>query len=119
MRTIYCTLIAGAMMSAHGAALAQADQNNGFTEIAAGRFDAAEQVIVQERKMFRHDPDLMLNLAFVYARTGRTAQARALYAEVLQLPDEAMSRAGQRDAGSHAIATAGLSALEAVRLSAR
>ena len=105
--------------SASGSALAAPDEHNGYTEIVAGRYNAAEQVIVKEQRMFRHDADLVLNLAFVYAQTGRAAEARDLYQQVLDRPNETMNVPLNGSAGSHDIARLALRQFSSLQISAR
>ncbi|MEG3085286.1 tetratricopeptide repeat protein [Sphingomonas sp. PB2P12] len=80
----------------------------GYTSIAAGDLAAAEQRIVAERKIFPRRPELMLNLASVYRRTGRESEARALYAAVLERPAIAMDLPSGAVSSSHDLASRGL-----------
>ena len=80
----------------------------GYTAIAAGDLSAAEQRIVAERKIFPERPELMLNLASVYLRTGRASEARALYAAVLERPAVAMDLPSGAVASSHDLASRAL-----------
>lgn len=83
----------------------------GYQAIAAGSLAKAEQTITAERAIFPDRPELMLNLAAVYARTGREAQARALYGEVLDREAVAMDLADGSVRTSHELARAGLGRL--------
>ncbi|RYE02730.1 MAG: tetratricopeptide repeat protein [Sphingomonadales bacterium] len=87
--------------------------------IAMGAYDQAEQAIRAELRIYRDRPELLLNLATVYAKTNRAEAARALYAKVLAQPDVLMDVSETAVAGSHAIAQAGLRRIQAVQLSAR
>lgn len=80
----------------------------GYTAIASGDLSAAERRIVAERKIFPQRPELMLNLASVYLRTGREADARALYAAVLERPAVAMDLPSGAVASSHDLASRAL-----------
>ena len=77
-----------ALVGAAAPALA-ADQN-GYQAIVSGDLSAAERHILAEQAVYPGRPELMLNLAAVYRRTGREAGARALYKRVLERRDIAM-----------------------------
>ncbi|TXC70693.1 tetratricopeptide repeat protein [Sphingomonas ginsenosidivorax] len=83
---------------------ALAAERTGYTQIAAGNMPAAEQRIVAERRIFPDRPELMLNLAAVYRQTGRDAQAKALYAAVLDKPAVALDTPSGAVVSSHALA---------------
>jgi len=51
---------------------------------------------------------VLLNLAHVYAKTGRTAQAEALYRQVLAGEDVLMLTGSRQPVGSHQLARKGL-----------
>ena len=74
-------------------------------------FTAAAKRIEAERRIFPERPELMLNLAVAYAQTGRIADARTLYSEVLQRPVVAMDMPNGAVVSSHDVATRGLSRL--------
>ncbi|RYD25630.1 MAG: tetratricopeptide repeat protein [Lysobacteraceae bacterium] len=80
----------------------------GYTAIAAGDLSTAEQRIVAERKIFPQRPELMLNLASVYHRTGRDSEARALYTAVLNRPAVAMDMPSGIVVSSHDLASRAL-----------
>jgi thioredoxin-like negative regulator of GroEL len=80
--------------------------------IAKGDFAGAERMLVQELRIHPDRPELLLNLAAVYANTGRSSDARALYRRVLAQNDVLMDLSPDRTAGSHAIAVAGLRQLD-------
>ena len=83
----------------------------GYQAIASGSLARAEQTIAAERAIFPDRPELMLNLAAVYARTGREAQARALYGDVLGREAVAMDLADGSVRTSHELARAGMARL--------
>ena len=93
---------------------AMAGDRNATGAIVAGDYQKAEQVLQAERRIFPRRPELMLNLAAVYRQTGRDAEARALYADVLKRESVAMDLLNQRVASSHAIASEGMSRLTQV-----
>ena len=80
----------------------------GYRAIAAGDLATAEKRIVAERRIFPQRPELMLNLASVYARTGRDSEARALYAAVLARPAVALDLPSGAVASSHDLANLAL-----------
>ncbi len=93
-----------ALVLAGSATSAFAADRTGYTAIAAGNMSVAEQRIVEERRIFPDRPELMLNLAAVYHRTGRDSQARALYASVLDRPAVAMDTPSGAVVSSHDLA---------------
>ncbi|MEG8040563.1 tetratricopeptide repeat protein [Sphingomonas sp. LR60] len=90
------------------AAPAVAKDRVGYQAIAAGSLAKAEQTIDAERAIFPDRPELMLNLAAVYARTGREAQARALYGDVLDREPVALDMADGSVRTSHELARVGM-----------
>lgn len=93
-------------------ASAQEGDNTATTAIATGAYARAEDQLVRELRVHPNRPELMLNLAAVYARTNRAADARVLYQRVLDQDDVLMDLPSDRTAGSHAIARAGLRRLD-------
>ncbi|MDP1026750.1 tetratricopeptide repeat protein [Sphingomonas sp. KR1UV-12] len=85
-----------------------AGDRTGYQAIATGDLRAAEATLNAERRIFPDRPELMLNLAAVYGRTGRVEAARALYTAVLERPDVSMLMPSGEAASSHALATRGL-----------
>ena len=79
--------------------------------IVSRDYTAAERTLAAERRVFPRRPELMLNLAAVYRGTGRDAEARALYADVLAREDVAMDMLDQRTMSSHTIARSSLAQL--------
>lgn len=88
-------------------------------QIQRGAYDKAEQTLLAGLRTDPDQPELLLNLAAVYIQTGRTSEARALYARVLRQEDVLMDITTDRAVGSHAIAKTGLRRIEAVQFSAR
>lgn len=89
------------------------------TQIVAGDYDFAERKLVADLRVRPDSPELLLNLAAVYAMTDRANEARSLYQRVLQQDDVLMDLSGERTASSHAIAQRGLSRLVPVQLTTR
>src|SRR5687768_13252403 len=96
-------LLAAAPLSAAFPAQAQ-DRAVASSQIVAGDFSAAESQLLSELRIHPGRPELMLNLAAVYAKTGRTMEARSLYTKVLGKDDVLMDLSVDRTAGSHALA---------------
>jgi tetratricopeptide (TPR) repeat protein len=95
------------------------DSQVASAEIARGAWIDAEKALVKELRIHPGRPELLLNLAAVYSNTGRDAEARALYQQVLTQREVLMDLAPERTAGSHAIARTGLRRIGTVQLSAR
>lgn len=89
------------------------------THIAQGDYSRAESKLLAELRIHPGRPELLLNLAAVYARTGRADEARSLYTKVLSKDDVLMDISTDQSAGSHALAQRGLRRLDAVQFSAR
>lgn len=120
MRIALVTLgFAAPLMLAPLPAQAQDGDQVASTAIARGAWADAEKVLIKELRIHPGRPELLINLAAVYAKTGRDAEARALYAQVLGQREVLMDLTPEQTAGSHAIARTGLRRLETVQLSAR
>jgi DNA-binding SARP family transcriptional activator len=89
------------------------------SQISTGAYDQAEQKLKAELRIHPDRPELLLNLAAVYARTGRVGEARALYSQVLSQREVLMDLPAERTAGSHAIARTGLKLLGPMQFTAR
>jgi Tfp pilus assembly protein PilF len=81
----------------------------GYEQIAAGRMHDAETMLSKQMEMHPGAPELSLNLAAVYVRTGRAARAEPLYRDVLRRPVVLMDMPSGRIASSHDVANRGLS----------
>ncbi|MEG3123002.1 tetratricopeptide repeat protein [Sphingomonas sp. GB1N7] len=99
--------------------LVEAQDHTGYRQIATGNYARAERTLTSELKSFPQRPELMLNLAAIYVRTDRAADARALYAAVLAQPDVLMDLSADTTAWSHALAQRGLRQLAGIQLSSR
>lgn len=105
---------AAAALIVGGAGVAVAQDFSGARQIAAGDYAGAERAITMQQGLFPRDADLMLNLAIVYRRTGRTEEARRLYEAVLTQPDELLDLPNGRTVKAHALANDGLRRLNTV-----
>ncbi len=103
---------AAAAMFAAGPAGAQAF--NGAAKIVRGDYAAAERDLVAQRALYPDQVDLQLNLAAVYANTGRPGQARALYQQVAIQPDEDVVTQSGASVSAHALAVQGMARIPAV-----
>lgn len=93
------------LLALAGTAHAEGEGNPyGYDQIAAKNMKAAEQRLIAQRAAEPKEPSVLINLAYVYGRTGRTTEAAALYNEVLAQPDVLMALGNGRPASSHAIA---------------
>ena len=112
-------LAAAALPLLLAAPSAIARDNVASAAIASGDYAAAEAVLNSELRIYPERPELLLNLAAVYVKTGRQAEARAIYAKVLDQREVAMNLRADRVASSHAVATSGLRRIQTTQLSAR
>ena len=112
MRAILAGLALFAPLALAAPALAQDGDRVASAAIEQGDFVGAEKVLLQELRIHPGRPELLLNLATVYAKTGRQAEARTLYRQVLAQSDVLMDLPADRTAGSHAVAVAGLRRLD-------
>nr|AGU11796.1 hypothetical protein [uncultured organism] len=116
MRFVALALVS--LVAAATPAVAQ-DDRVATIQISQGAYQDAEARLVEALRAEPNQPELMINLAAVYARTGREDAARSLYTRVLSQSDVLMDLASGRTAGSHMIATSGLHRLQPVQFSAR
>ncbi|UZK66732.1 tetratricopeptide repeat protein [Sphingomonas sp. M1-B02] len=98
---------------------AMAQDRAASSYISQGSYGQAESQLTSELRIHPDRPELLLNLAAVYARTGRVAEARTLYTRVLSQNEVLMDLSAQRTASSHAVARRGMGRLDAVQFSAR
>jgi Flp pilus assembly protein TadD len=121
MRTALIVLAAAPL--ALTALPAQAQRDNGdpvaSAAIVRGDLTQAERTLTAELRSNPGAPELLLNLAAIYASTGRTADARDLYRQVLAQKDVEMDVAANRVSMSHAIASQGLQRANALQLTSR
>ncbi|MDR6125710.1 tetratricopeptide repeat protein [Sphingomonas sp. SORGH_AS_0438] len=115
MRTVLMSSIGLALV----AAPAMAAERTGYMAIAAGNLKKAEATLSTARQTGNATPEVLLNLAAVYQQTGRTAEARSLYAAVLDSPDVQMDLASGATAGSHQVAQRGLNRLTPLAIATR
>jgi Flp pilus assembly protein TadD len=120
MRTVIASIVLAAPLAL--TPVAQADSQDGryaHATIQRGDYAAAERKLLAEARVFPNKPEVLLNLAAIYAKTGRHNEARALYNRVLALQPVAMDLADGEVAPSHLIAGRGMRQLDAARTAAR
>ncbi len=111
---IKATLGVGAMMTMFGATAALGQERAVRMSQAAivdGKLAQAEKTLLAERRIYPDRPEVLLNLAAVYARSGRSGDAVALYRQVLAGGDVLMDLPSGKTASAHAIAQMGLTRL--------
>lgn len=79
-------------------------QTYGFNAIARGDLNAAEARLIAQRAEEPNEPSVLLNLAYIYGRTGRADEATALYNQILASDDVLMVSGKGEQIGSHALA---------------
>lgn len=76
----------------------------GYEQIRDGRLDVAERIVTAQMRAHPDAPELGLNLAAIYMRTGRVAQAAPLYERILAQPAIAMDMPSGSITSSHDVA---------------
>lgn len=84
-----------------------------YESIRSGRLQQAEAALLAERVQHPRAPEIALNLAAVYAMTGRAQLAAPLYDEVLASKAIAMDMPSGSVVSSHDVARTGASRLNA------
>jgi Tfp pilus assembly protein PilF len=107
MRHLVFALAGAALFSTAAAAQTQ-EQRYGFDAIQRADLTAAEARLNAALIEQPNEPSVLLNLAHVYWKTGRTEQAEALYRKVLAGENVMMLTAGRSTVGSHQLAQKGL-----------
>jgi thioredoxin-like negative regulator of GroEL len=98
----------GAALIATGATAQTQEQKYGFNAIAKEDLTGAEARLIAQRALEPNEPSVLLNLAYVYAQTGRLDQATALYRQVMAGENVMMLTGGRQQVWSHEIAQRGL-----------
>ncbi|MBS0502981.1 MAG: tetratricopeptide repeat protein [Proteobacteria bacterium] len=105
---VWFALAAGAVFATSALAQSQ-EQTYGFNAIARDDLAAAEARLSAQRAAEPREPSVLLNLAYIYARTGRVDQATALYKQVMASENVLMTTGGRQQLWSHDIAQRGMS----------
>lgn len=85
---------------------------SGYDQIRTGRTAQAEALLVDQLRRHPDAPEVSLNLAAIYVRSGRADLASPLYQHVLALPAMAMDMPSGSIASSHDVARAGSATLD-------
>lgn len=101
-------LFSAIIVAAAAATPGLAAQDYGYTQIAEGKLLLAESTLDSARVAEPDEPSVMINLAAVYARTGRTEQAQAMYQRVLAAENVQLEMGDHSPAWSHSLARRGL-----------
>lgn len=102
-------LAAVAVSLAAGTASAQTqEQRYGFNAIQRADMAGAEARLQAARLEQPNEPSVLINLAHVYWKTGRTAEAEALYRQVLATDNVLMLTGANQQLWSHQLAQKGL-----------
>ncbi|TDN77814.1 tetratricopeptide repeat protein [Stakelama pacifica] len=114
---IATALAAGAMIAAPVSAQNSAS-SGAYASSALQRGDLvqAEMALEAQRRASPDMPEVLLNLATVFARTNRDARAVDMYRRVLAQDNVSMKLANGRTMDSHALARIGLASLNAAEL---
>ncbi|MCW4463307.1 tetratricopeptide repeat protein [Sphingomonas sp. BT-65] len=120
MRVVLASIVLAAPLALMPAAQAQVrEDRNATTEIQTGDYELAERKLLAEQRVFPAKPEVLLNLAAIYTKTGRHAEARAIYNRVLALDPVAMDVADGQVVASHLVAARGLRILDSARQASR
>lgn len=87
--------------------------------ITRGDMADAERVLTAEQRIFPDNPEVLINLAAVYAKTGRATDATTLYRRVMARDDVLLDLSAERTASSHALAQTGLQRVAALQTASR
>lgn len=101
---VTCSL-AAALLS--GSAVANPVDNYAAGAIGRSDFAGAEGVLIERLRVAPADHPALLNLAHVYRHTGRTREANALYARVLNRSDVLLAKSDGSPVSAHEVARAG------------
>jgi Flp pilus assembly protein TadD len=121
MRFAIASIVLAAPFALASAAQAQGAETQPYAHAAiqSGDYALAERKLLAEQRIFPGKPEVLLNLAAIYTKTGRHAEARALYNRVLTLEAVKMDLVDGEVAASHLIAARGLNQLDGARQAAR
>ncbi|KQN70787.1 hypothetical protein [Sphingomonas sp. Leaf62] len=113
MRIGTLVLLAPALAAMGFAASANAqDAQYAHAAIEAGKLPQAERALERDTRAGSREPQVLLNLAAVYAMTDRPDAARALYTRVLAGEDASLLMQSNQVARAHDVARRGLRMLD-------
>ena len=121
MRTALIVLAAAPFALAALPAQAQRPDGDPVASAAIqhGQYAQAERQLTAQLRQNPGAPELLLNLAAIYAETGRATEARDLYRQVLAQRNFEMDLPGDRQSTSYAVANKGLQRVNALQLTSR
>ena len=102
-------ILMGLAMS--GATAASAQTGTSYQLMAKGRYAVVIDRLERQRAAKADTPEATLNLATAYARTGRLAEARVLYQQVLTEPAIDLDMLRGDATTSHQVARQGLATI--------
>jgi Flp pilus assembly protein TadD len=107
---IGATALLGLALAASGVAGSATAQDAQYSHaaITSGNLQQAERSLERETRAGSREPEVLLNLAAVYAMTHRADAARTLYTKILAADDASMVLSSSRIASAHDIARQGL-----------
>jgi Flp pilus assembly protein TadD len=120
MRMVSAFIVA-AMLGAPAASVAAQNRTDPYAHdaIEAGSFAEAEASLRAQLALEPAKPELLINLAAIYARTNRLDAAQTMYDRALASENVSLLLKPNVALDSHAIARRGLSRLEQQRVAAR
>lgn len=98
----------GAALAATAAGAQTQEQRYGFDAIQRADLTAAEARLSAERLAQPKEPSVLINLAHIYWKTGRTAEAEALYRQIMANENVLMLTGSRDKIWSHQLAQKGL-----------
>lgn len=114
-------IIVAAMLGVPAASAVAQNRSDPYAHnaIERGEFAEAETSLRAQLALEPAKPELLLNLAAIYARTNRLDQAEQLYSRVMTGEDVSLLLRPDHALGAHAIAERGLRKLDVQRTAAR
>ncbi|NNM77347.1 tetratricopeptide repeat protein [Sphingomonas sp. ID1715] len=106
-RKMMLAMLVAGFAATPGAAQTQ-EQRYGFNAIQRDDLAGAEARLVAQRAQEPYEPSVLINLAHVYAKTGRADQAAALYRQVMAGDNVLMLTGSNHQVWSHDLAQRGL-----------
>lgn len=107
MSKLLFALIGGALVASAAGAQSQ-EQRYGFNAIQRDDLAGAEARLIAQRAEEPNEPSVLFNLAHVYSKTGRTAEAETLYRQIMADSNVLMLTGSNRQIWSHDLAQRGL-----------
>lgn len=105
-KMVFVTL--GAALVATAAGAQTQEQKYGFNAIQRDDLAGAEARLTAQRAEEPNEPSVLINLAHIYAKTGRLEQAEAMYRRVMATDNVLMMTDDRSPVWSHQLAQRGL-----------